>query len=204
MQVCLLQKLRVSSTDQCQLLFCSLSQGLFIGYYLNEAQNEYCPWFKQKIYTSFAVRVCMEGDINSYNKGRFCVALHLRCLQKTTIMTTQKIAQRLTALCREGEFERAQKELYANDAVSIEPNADSGFEKETKGLQSILEKGKKFQGMIEKEYGNTISDPIVTKNSIAFKLSMDVEMKGHPRSTMEELCVYEVKDGKIVSEQFYM
>lgn len=123
---------------------------------------------------------------------------------KAIIMTTQKIAQRLIELCREGEFEKAQKELYADNAVSIEPNADAGFEKETKGLNSILEKGKKFQDMVGKEYGNTISDPIVTKNSIAFKLSMDIEMKGHPRSTMEELCVYEVKDGKIVSEQFYM
>jgi len=29
-------------------------------------------------------------------------------------------------------------------------------------------------------------------------------MKGRPRANFEELCVYQVKDGKIVSEQFFM
>lgn len=125
-------------------------------------------------------------------------------IHKTIFMTTQKIAQRLAQLCREGAFEKAQKELFADNAVSIEPEQSPGFDKETKGLKSILEKGKKFQGMVEKEYGNTVSEPIVTDSAIAFKLAMDVEMKGKTRSTMEELCVYELKDGKIVSEQFYM
>jgi hypothetical protein len=32
---------------------------------------------------------------------------------------------------------------------------------------------------------------------------MDVTMKGQGRMQMTELCVYVVKDGKIVSEQFY-
>jgi hypothetical protein len=32
---------------------------------------------------------------------------------------------------------------------------------------------------------------------------MDVTMKGRPRETMSELWVYKVKDGKIVSEQFF-
>ncbi len=31
---------------------------------------------------------------------------------------------------------------------------------------------------------------------------MDVTMKGQDRMAMPELCVYEVKDGKIASEQF--
>ena len=36
-------------------------------------------------------------------------------------MSTQQIAARLAELCRQGEFEAAQKELFAKDAVSIEP-----------------------------------------------------------------------------------
>lgn len=39
---------------------------IFIGYYLNEAQSEYCPGFKQKICTPLTLRVCIESDINSY------------------------------------------------------------------------------------------------------------------------------------------
>jgi hypothetical protein len=33
---------------------------------------------------------------------------------------------------------------------------------------------------------------------------MDVTMKGQERSKIAEICVYEVKDGKIISEQFFM
>ena len=33
---------------------------------------------------------------------------------------------------------------------------------------------------------------------------MDVTMKGGQRMKMTELCIYHVKDGKIVSEQFLM
>lgn len=35
-------------------------------------------------------------------------------------------------------------------------------------------------------------------------MTMDCTMKGHPRVTVPELCVYKVKDGKIVSEEFFM
>jgi hypothetical protein len=44
----------------------------------------------------------------------------------------------------------------------------------------------------------------VVGNAITFVLGMDMTMKGAARMNMEELCVYQVKDGKIVSEQFFM
>jgi hypothetical protein len=118
-------------------------------------------------------------------------------------MTTKEIANKLVSLCREGEFEKAQKELYSQDAVSIEPQASPDFQKETKGLNNILQKGEKFKAMVDQVHGNTVSEPLVTGNSIAFTISMDVTMKGK-RSTMSELCVYGVKDGKVVLEEFFM
>jgi len=119
-------------------------------------------------------------------------------------MTTEKIADRLTELCRQGQFETAQKELYSKDAVSIEPEASGGFEKETKGLDAIIKKGHKFEQMVGETHSVYVSTPLVANNSIAFTLSMDLTMKGKDRSTMSELCVYQVKDGKIVQEEFYM
>jgi hypothetical protein len=44
----------------------------------------------------------------------------------------------------------------------------------------------------------------VAGNAIAFVLDMDVTMKGKDRANLTELCVYQVKDGKIVSEEFFM
>lgn len=34
-------------------------------------------------------------------------------------------------------------------------------------------------------------------------MTMDITMKGMGRFTMEEICVYEVNDGKIVREDFF-
>jgi hypothetical protein len=119
-------------------------------------------------------------------------------------MSTQTVATRLAELCRQGKFEAAQKELFAEDAVSIEPRATQDFAKETKGLRAIIEKGHKFESMLEQVHGCTASAPLIAGNSFALALAMDVTMKGRGRVKLEEVCVYEVKDGKVVSEQFFM
>jgi hypothetical protein len=120
-------------------------------------------------------------------------------------MSTQQIANRLAELCRQGQFEAAQKELFADDAVSIEPHEGPDFPKETKGLKAIINKGHQWTEMVEKVHDCKASVPLVAGNAIAMTLSMDVTMKGRGRMKLEEVCVYEVnKDGKIASEQFFM
>ena len=119
-------------------------------------------------------------------------------------MNTQQIADRLVELCRKGEFTTAQKELYAENATSTEPYATPEFEKETKGLAALLEKNKKFESLTEEIYSIAISEPLIASNAFTFSMNMDMAMKGKGRMQMAELCVYEVKDGKIVSETFYV
>ncbi|MDF3058122.1 MAG: hypothetical protein K0R17_2337 [Rariglobus sp.] len=120
------------------------------------------------------------------------------------IMSTQEIAGRLVALCRKGDFETAQRELFSPDAVSIEPHATPGFDKETKGLPAIIEKGHTFQQMVEAMHALDVSEPVVAGQSFACTMRLDATMKGEGRMNMTELCVYEVKDGKIISEQFHI
>lgn len=119
-------------------------------------------------------------------------------------MNTQEIAGRLVELCRQGDFEKVQKELYAKDAISIEPYATPAFEKETKGLDAILEKGKKWADMVEEYHETKVSEPILADNSFAVTMFMSLTMKGKGPMKMTELCVYQVKDGKIISESFTM
>lgn len=119
-------------------------------------------------------------------------------------MTTNEIATKLAELCAKEQYETAQKELYGEDCISIEPMESPSFKKEIHGLQNIIEKGHQFEKMVEKMHSTKVSTPLVTANTIAFTLSMDVTMKGRPRETMSELCVYEVKNGKIIKEQFFM
>lgn len=119
-------------------------------------------------------------------------------------MTTKEIADRLVVLCRKGEYEKAQQELFADDAVSIEPYATAAFEKETKGLKAIKEKGDKWNSMVVKMHNLDVSDALVASNSFACTMRMNVTIKERGEMDITELCVYQVKDGKIISEQFYM
>jgi hypothetical protein len=119
-------------------------------------------------------------------------------------MTTQEIANRLVELCRKGDFEAAQKELFSDDAVSIEPYATPAFEKETKGLTAIAEKGEKWNSMVQEMHELAVSDPLIATNSFACTMKMNVTMKEAGKMDMTELCVYEVKDGKVISEHFFV
>ncbi|HMG66253.1 MAG TPA: nuclear transport factor 2 family protein [Chitinophagaceae bacterium] len=116
-------------------------------------------------------------------------------------MTTKEVADRLVSLCRQGQIQQAGQELYGENIVSIEPPyapvpmAD--------GLKAVIEKGQAFANMIEATHGGSVSDPIVEGNYFSIGWSMDVTMKGVGRTSMQEVCIYKVENGKIVREEFF-
>jgi hypothetical protein len=115
-------------------------------------------------------------------------------------MTTQQVADRLISLCRTGQIQQAQTELYGEKMVSIEP-AGAPVERAV-GLQAVVEKGKQFASMIEERHGGSFTNPIVTGNHFSVGMTLDATMKGRGRVLLEEICVYKVENGKIVFEQF--
>lgn len=116
-------------------------------------------------------------------------------------MTTQEVANKLVEYCRKGQFEEAMTELYAPNIVSIEP-AGAPAER-IEGIEGVVAKGKQFAEMTEEFHGMEVSEPVVAENFFSCSMKMDITMKGAPRMTMEEICTYGVKDGKIVYEQFF-
>jgi hypothetical protein len=119
-------------------------------------------------------------------------------------MTTKEIAKQLAEYCKKADWAGAHKNLYSREAKSIEPYETPEFPKEVSGIDAIRAKAQKFDRMVEKIYSIQVSEPLLTENSIAFTLAMDMEMKGMGRMNSPELCVYTVQDGKIISEQFFM
>lgn len=117
-------------------------------------------------------------------------------------MTTQDVANRYSALVKEGNWAAIQDELYSADAVSIEPEGGS-FLKNVSGMEAIKQKGKEFNEMVEEMHGGSCSEPVVGGKFFSVAMSMDATMKGMGRMNMDEIAVYEVKDGKIVKEQFF-
>jgi hypothetical protein len=118
------------------------------------------------------------------------------------VMTTKEVASRLSELFKEGKWAEAQEELFSQDAVSIEPPHAKGLQT-VEGLDNIKKKGEAWSAMVEEMHGGWAGEPIVGGNYIAVAMGMDVTVKGSGRMQMEEICLYEVKEGKIVKEQFF-
>ena len=116
-------------------------------------------------------------------------------------MSVQNIADQLVSLCRQGKFEDAVKELYSPSIVSLEP-AGSPFER-AEGIEAYHKKGEAWQSTVEEFHGIEVSDPVVADNFFTCSMTLDITTKGQPRSKSSEICLYEVKDGKIVLEQFF-
>lgn len=117
-------------------------------------------------------------------------------------MSTQEVANRLVEICRTGQYGAALNELYSPHAVSIEPEGSPG-ETVARGIDALKAKGKQWEESVEAVHSSEVSDPIVAGNFFACTMSLDITFKGMGRMPMDEVCVYEVQDGKVVSEQFF-
>ena len=117
-------------------------------------------------------------------------------------MTTAEVAAKFNLLSKEGKWDKIQDELFAENAVSIEPPNSPGMQS-VEGLPAIKQKGKMFNEMVEEMHGGYSTDPVVAGNHFSVAMGMDVTMKGMGRSKMDEIVLYEVKDGKIMKEQFF-
>lgn len=119
------------------------------------------------------------------------------------VMTTQDVANRFNELAQTGQWDKIQAELYAENAVSIEPSHVMWMPTSVEGMEAIKQKGQQFGQMVEQMHGGYSHTPQVAGSHFAVAMAMDVTMKGMARMNMEEIAVYEVKDGKIVKEQFF-
>ncbi len=116
-------------------------------------------------------------------------------------MTTQEVANRFHELSQQGAYDTIQKELFSQNAKSIEP-AGGPFVN-VQGIDAIIEKGKQFNESIEEMHGGYSTAPVVAGNFFTLTMGMDVTFKGQPRMKFDEVAVYEVREGKIISEQFF-
>lgn len=117
-------------------------------------------------------------------------------------MKTKEIATKLVDWCKQGDFEKPYQELYSPNIVSIENDGttEGGI---VKGFDGIQKKGEWWQENFE-VHNTTVSEPIVADNWFSVKFEMDTTHRpSGKRSTMSEIAVYEVKEGKIVKEQFF-
>ena len=118
------------------------------------------------------------------------------------VMTTKDVANRFNELAQSGQWDKIQEELFADNAVSIEPANSPGL-KTVEGLGAIRKQGEEVNQAVEEMHGGYSTEPVIAGNHFSLAMGMDVTMKGMGRMKMDEIAVYEVKDGKIVKEQFF-
>ncbi|GHN01830.1 hypothetical protein WSM22_33190 [Cytophagales bacterium WSM2-2] len=116
-------------------------------------------------------------------------------------MTTKDVAAKFFEYMQQGAFDKIYSELYSNDATSDETPGSDWVK--ANGMNEIREKGKKWGDAVEEMYGGTTAQPVVAGEWFTCYMTMDFKPKGGERTTMEEHGLYRVKNGKIVSEQFF-
>jgi hypothetical protein len=118
-------------------------------------------------------------------------------------MTTQEIAKRLYELCSAKLFAQAHIDLYSEDSVSIEPSIAHWDIITVKGKKAIMQKGKAFMTLVTEWNGTFTSQPIVYGSFIFMEMRMDLTLAELGNISLSEMGKFEVRDGKIISEEFY-
>lgn len=117
-------------------------------------------------------------------------------------MTTQQVAARFHELAKEEKWFEIQDELFSDDVQSIEPKG-SPYMPDATGKLNVRNKATKFVSGITAAHERKTSDPIVAANHFAVSRLVDIEHNDHGRIQINQIMLYEVKDGKIVSETFF-
>jgi hypothetical protein len=120
----------------------------------------------------------------------------------TTPLTTQEVAQRFNELAQQEKWFEIQDEFFADDVRSIDPS-NSPYFGNAEGKWQVRKKGEDFVKRIEVFHSGHTTEPLVIGNHFTVGRSKDMTVKGHGRIQINEIMLYEVKDGKIVLEQFF-
>ena len=113
-------------------------------------------------------------------------------------MSTAIVAARLIELCKEGKFLEAQHELYDADIISIDPDGSK-----TVGASNMHAKEEQFLARVEKFRNISYSPALIAGSYFSVILKLEIEFKKVGKMDFEEVCVYQVRNGKIVFEQFF-
>ena len=119
-----------------------------------------------------------------------------------TALTTQQVAARFNELARQEKWFDIQDELFAENVKSIEPDHSPWFTN-AEGKATVRKKGEDFVKRIEAVHSLSTSEPVVGGDFFAVAREKDITVQGFGRIQIKQVMLYEVKDGEIVSEQFF-
>ncbi|MES1160270.1 MAG: SnoaL-like domain-containing protein [Bacteroidota bacterium] len=117
-------------------------------------------------------------------------------------LTTKEIAARFDELAQKEMWFEIQDELFAADVRSVDPT-NSPYMGYAEGKVPVRKKGEDFVKKIQQVHGTYTTHPVVAGNHFSVGRGMDITVEGFGRVQIDEIMLYEVKDGQIVLEQFF-
>ena len=114
--------------------------------------------------------------------------------------TVQEIAQDLVAMCKRGEFDESGEKYWADDVVSLEPMP--GDMARIQGKDAVRKKGEWWYANNE-IHGVEVEGPYVHGDQFVVRFKMELTPKGGQRTTMDEVGLYTIRNGKIAEERFF-
>jgi ketosteroid isomerase-like protein len=118
------------------------------------------------------------------------------------VMTTKEVASRFNELAKQEKWFEIQDELFSDNVRSIDPQ-DSPYFGYAEGKAAVRKKGEEFVKKIEAAHRRYTTEPVVAGNHFAVGREVDITVQGFGRIQINEVMLYEVKDGAIISEQFF-
>lgn len=115
-------------------------------------------------------------------------------------MTTREVIERFNELAAQEKWFEIQDGLFAEDVRSVEP-AGSPCLKNAEGKGNVLKKGEEWLKRVEAAHELHTTAPLAYGNHFGVGRHMDITVQGHGRIQIRQIMLYEVKDGKITSEQ---
>lgn len=119
-----------------------------------------------------------------------------------TALTTQEVAARFDELAQQEKWFEIQDELFAGNVKSVDP-PNSPYLKYAEGKADVRKKGKDWVEKVREFHGAYTTHPVTAGNHFAVGRGMDITVEGFGRIKIDEIMLYEVKDGQIVREQFF-
>ncbi|MFC0183131.1 Uncharacterized conserved protein YndB, AHSA1/START domain [Pseudarcicella hirudinis] len=119
-----------------------------------------------------------------------------------TAYTIHEVAARFSELARQEKWFEIQEEFFADHIKSIEPPHSLWF-KNAEGKATVRKKGEDFVKQIVAVHRAHTTEPVVGGNHFAVGREMELTLQNLGRIKIDQIMLYEVKDGQIISEQFF-
>ena len=117
-------------------------------------------------------------------------------------LSVREVAAKFNEFAQQEKWFEIQEDFFADNVKSMDP-PDSPYMGYAEGKAAVRKKGEDFVKLIEAVHRAYTSEPLVSGNHFAVGREIDITVKGFGRIQINQIMQYEVKDGQIVSEQFF-